>query len=104
MFCIHVIEPDLTASFSSECRPQLNTRLCMNLFACCLAYMYFIVKAVEEGEVIIKESLEQCDNPNHAAVTCTAGMLWTNIVNFYRSCWLNHIVMKRANWRNFGFV
>ena len=61
--------------FSSECRSQLKTRLCMNLFACCLAYMYFIVKAVEEGEVIIKDSLEQCDNPNHATVTCTAGML-----------------------------
>ena len=54
---------------------QVNSLFVHDLcFACCLADMYFIVKAVEEGEVIIKDSLEQCDNPNHATVTCTAGM------------------------------
>ncbi len=38
-----------------------------------VVYTCLPVKAVEEGEAIIKDGLAQCDNPNHATVTCTSG-------------------------------
>ena len=32
------------------------------------------VCAVEEGQSIIRDSIEQVDNPHHSTMTCTAGL------------------------------